>query len=156
MFNGNIEFVNGQESHTSYWGKFYVKGLETWEVKEDFAENCHDKHHSYQGYVCLDVPEGTMFSIFEQNGNKRGTDDYIFRICQVTEDVTTIDSIYGSGKITGNFKVVATSGNSKTKAPRLFAWWKDSADHSYEFACACAAHIDKRGQKNPPVLCTQS
>jgi hypothetical protein len=87
MFNGNIEYVNGQEQHSSNWGKFYVKGLEKWEVKEDFDENRKDGHHTYQGYVCLDVPEGTVFTVFEQNGNKRGTDDYIFRICQVTEEV---------------------------------------------------------------------
>lgn len=149
---GNIEYVNGQEQHSSNWGKFYVKGLEKWEAKEDFAENKKDSHHSYQGYVCLNIPEGMIFTIFEQNGSKRGTDDYIFRICRVSDKVTTIDSIYGSGKIMGNFEIVADSGNSKVKAPRLFDWWKNSANQSYGYALACANLITKRGQKEPPTL----
>lgn len=43
-----ISYVSGQESHTSNWGKFYVKGLETHVVKEDHPANRRDNHHNYQ------------------------------------------------------------------------------------------------------------
>jgi hypothetical protein len=149
---GNIEFVNGKESHTSNWGKFYVKGLDTWAAKEDFDENRRDNHYSYQGYVCLDVPEGTMFTIFEQSGNKRGTDTYKFQICTVTAEVAgEAISNYGSGFVRGNYKVIA-EGLTNTKAPRLMKWWIDSPDKSLAFAEHCKAYIDKRGVKELPAM----
>ena len=148
----SIEYVNGNESHSSNWGKYYVKGLEEWAVKEDFEENRQDRHHSYQGYVALDVPDGTMFTIFEQNGDKRGTDTFIFSICVAGSDATKRDhGEYGSGFCEGNYRVVAI-GNTKTKAPRLMGWWIDSENKTLEFAEACAVAITKRGQKDAPVI----
>jgi hypothetical protein len=149
---GNIEFVQGQESHSSNWGKYYVKGLEKWGVKEDFSENKSDKHHSYQGFVCLDVPDGTMFSIFEQSGDKRGTDCFEFMLCVVDQGETgSHKGGYPDGFCTGNFKIIA-EGKTKTLAPRLMGWWVDSTDKSLAFAQHCAAHINKRGIKNLPIL----
>ena len=143
----NIEFVQGQESHSSSWGKFYVKGLEKWQVKEDFTENRQDKHHSYQGYSCLEIPENTVFSVFAQSGDKRGTDDYRFYVCATTDSQT--EDIKGYGWIDGNFKVVAM-GETKTKAPRLLGWWANSPIKTLEFAQKCAVYIDKRGIKDLP------
>jgi hypothetical protein len=152
MANANIEYVNGKESHTSNWGKYYVKGLESWEVKEDFSENRHDNHNSYQGYVCLDVPEGTLFTIFEQNGNKRGTDVFIFSICRATAEKVNSDAAnYGSGFCQGNYEILV-SANTKTLAPRLMGWWIDSPDKSLAFAKHCEAHIGKRGLKTLPAM----
>ena len=151
---GNLEFVQGSESHSSNWGKYYVKGLEKWQVKEDFEGNVHDRHHSYQGYVCNDVPDGTVFTIFEQNGDKRGTDTFIFSVCVVDQgEVNKDTSSYGNGFTSGNYKVLCTSGNSKTKGPRLLGWWqKCPPGKEMEWALHCAAHIDKRGQKEIPPL----
>lgn len=148
----NIEYVNGQESHSSYWGKYYVKGLEDWSVKEDFEQNKSNKHANYQGYVANDIPEGTVFTIFEQNGNKRGTDDFIFTICVTTDaEVYEDKAAYGDGLIQGNYKVICTSGNSKVKASRLMDWWI-SNKASIDFAEHCAKHIDKRGLKSLPPM----
>ena len=151
----NIEYVEGTETHSSYWGKFYVKGLETWRVKEDFDENQRDKHHSYQGYACNDIPETTVFSVFYQDGNKRGTDVYRFYICVAYNDVTeTINVPYGSGKIVGNFRIIV-QGLTKTLAPRLMDWWNNSPyEKSVELAEHCAANINKRGLKNLPPMNT--
>jgi len=147
-----IEYINGQESHTSNWGKYYIKGLEAWQVKEDFDGNVHDKHHNYTGYVCCNVPEGTMFTIFEQNGDKRGTDTFRFSICTVDYSQESKDpSVYGNGFCNGGDKVIAQA-ITKTKAPRLMDWWTNSANKSLEFAEHCAAHIDKRGLKVLPPL----
>lgn len=148
----NIEFVQGQESHSSNWGKYYVKGLEKHQVKDDFEENCNDKHSQYRGYVCLDVPSGTIFTIFEQSGNKRGTDTFNFTICQATDENVSEDKAqYGSGFVTGNYEII-TKGEGKTKAPRLMGWWIDSSNHSFEFALHCAKFIDKRGLKVLPQM----
>ncbi|MGL4497510.1 MAG: hypothetical protein ACRC78_03150 [Planktothrix sp.] len=143
-----IEFCNGSETHTSNWGKYYVKGLEKYAVKEDGG--IYDRHHTYTNYFVCEAQKGIIFSIFEQNGDKRGTDDFIFSICEVSEETTDDRSAYGKGFCKGNFKVLATSGNSKTKAPRLMDWWINS-DKTRDFALACAVQINKRGAKAAPV-----
>jgi hypothetical protein len=149
---GNIEFVQGQESHSSSWGKYYVKGLEKWEVKEDFPQNKSDKHHSYQGYVCLDVPSGTMFSIFERFGSRHGADCFEFMICVVDQaEIGSHQGGYPDGFCKGNFKIIVEA-KTKTLAPRLMGWWIDSADKSLAFAQHCAEHINKRGLKNLPAI----
>lgn len=149
----NIEFVQGSESHSSSWGKYYIKGLEKYQVKEEQpGGNYYDKHNCYTGYVCLDIPEGTMLTIFEQSGNKRGTDTYKFSIC-VTSDAQYIDNEaeYGNGFIKGNYLVVA-SANTKILAPRLMNWWIESKDKSLAFAQWCAVNINKRGIKELPPM----
>jgi hypothetical protein len=149
-----FEFVNGQESHSSYWGKFYVKGLEKYQVKEDFGENIHTKHESYQGY-CAEVPQGELFTIFEQSGNKRGTDEFYFFICKSLKDDGSVEGLaiiranYGAGYISGKFEIIA-QGIGKIKAPRLMGWWLTSQDQSLEFAKKCDIFINKRGCKEIP------
>lgn len=145
----NIEFVQGQEQHSSSWGKFYVKGLEKYQVKEEFDENRKDNHHSYQGYTCLNVLEGTMFTIFAQSGDKRGTDDYRFYICVATD--VCVEKKSGHGWCEGNFEIVA-QGTTLTKAPRLMGWWINSPIKTHKFAQHCAAFIDKRGVKVLPPI----
>ena len=148
----NIEFIQGQESHSSNWGKYYVKGLEKWECKED---GNYDKHQSYSEFQCNDVPEGTVFTIFEQSGNKRGTDVFHFQIFVTTDaEVSTDDSAYGQGKTAGNFKKLA-HGDGKVKAPRLMNWWTEQKPKDVDpmaFAEHCQAYIDKRGVKNVPPM----
>lgn len=144
-----IEYVNGNESHSSNWQKFYVEGLEKFAVKEDFDANQQDNHHNYQGYVCLDIPTGTVFSVFSQSGNKRGTEDFCFYIC-VAEEKAMQDISNLPAFIKGNFRVVA-EGITLTKAPRLMDWWINSGrTQSLEFAELCAKYIDKRGLKILP------
>lgn len=151
MGSGNIEFVIGNEHHSSNWGKYYVKGLEDWQVKEDFGANLYDRHHSYQGYVGLDIPEGTMFSIFEQNGDKRGTSNFYFSVCVIDQNAINKDvASYGDGFCNGNYRVVA-AGQTKTLAPRLMDWWINGAK-TLEFAEHCAKHINVRGLKNIPAM----
>lgn len=153
---GNVEFVHGQESHSSNWGKFYIKGLETFQAKEDFSENRNDNHHNYNGYVCNDVPVGTIFTVFEQSGDKRGTDVYKFAICEITDDETNKwETSYGSGKLIGNYRIL-TIGDTKTKSPRLMDWWIKSQNKSLAFAKWCDAHINKRGMKELPPMTTPS
>lgn len=149
-----LEYVSGSESHTSSWGKFYVKGLEKMVVKEDHARNERDKHASYQCYVG-EISSGVTFTIFEQSGDKRGTDTYIYRICQADASAPEmkIESVYGSGMISGRFVILAQA-NSKIKAPRLMGWW-DARPANIDpatWAQHCAAHIDKRGLVEIPAL----
>lgn len=149
-----IEYISGSESHTSNWGKFYVKGLEKFVVKEDHDRNERNKHASYQCYAG-EIPTGTIFTIFEQSGNKRGTDTYIYRICQADDNApeVKIESEYGAGMISGSFVILAQA-DSKIKAPRLMAWW-DARPANIDpatWAQHCAAHIDKRGLVEIPAL----
>ena len=146
----NIEYVHGCESHTSTWRKFYVRGLEEWKAKEDFAQERNDKHYCYNGYCCNDVPEGCVFTVFCQAGNKRGTDTFEFYICESTNDqVETIQ--LSPCYCQGNFRIIA-QGLTKTKAPRLMDWWINSPDKSLAFAIHCANYIDKRGLKKIPPI----
>lgn len=149
---GNIEFTIGQESHSSNWGKYYVKGLEQWQVKENGS---YDKHQSYTEYQCNDVPDGTVFTIFEQSGDKRGTELYFFTICVV--DAAGIESDeggYAQGRAVGNYKVLA-KGEGKVKAPRLMDWWVNQRPAGVDpvaFALHCAEHINRRGVKDVPAM----
>jgi hypothetical protein len=148
----NLEFVQGSEQHTSSWGKFYVKGLEEYQVREEHQGERHDNHHNYSGYDCVDVPEGTLFSVFEQNGDKRGTDLFIFVICITTDEVVTHrEASYGNGFIRGNFREIVKI-NSKIKAPRLMEWWNKIPKQNLAYAEWCAECINKRGVKNLPSL----
>lgn len=148
----NIEFIQGQESHSSNWGKYYVKGLEKWECKEDGNYN---KHQSYSDFQCNNVPEGTVFTIFEQSGNKRGTDVFHFQIFVTTDaEININDSAYGQGKTAGNFRKLA-HGEGKVKAPRLMTWWTEQKPKDVDpvaFAEHCQAYINKRGVKDVPPM----
>ena len=153
-----IEYVQGQESHTSNWGKFYIKGLEAWAVKEEFKENRHDRHYSYQGYVCLDVPDGSVFTLFAQCGTKRGTDGWEFVLLQVDENLkndTREEGPYPCTWLKGPFRVVVEA-KGKVKAPRLMDWWthRPADVDLLAYAQYCAAHIDKRGVKELPAMAT--
>lgn len=147
-----IEYVSGNEQHSSSWGKFYVKGLEKLVVKEDFKENQHDNHHSYQGYVGNNVPAGTVFTVFAQSGSKRGTDDWKYWIC-VVDDAAESIRLAGYGWIEGCFRIVAQS-EGKVKAPRLMGWWDKRPANINPLAYAehCAAYIDKRGVAELPAM----
>jgi len=160
----SIEFVQGQEHHTSYWGKAYVKGLEQWRCAEDHDQNRKEKHQTYQYYVCLDVPENTLFTVFFQNGSKRGTDLIEFYICRVcntrtelnqsytgcfVERNTELRHSYTGCFIEGNFEVVAQA-TTKTKAPRFMEWW-NASDKTLQTAQRCAKYINKQGQKHYPL-----
>lgn len=161
-----IEYRVGSESHSSAWGKFYVKGLETWEVKEGGER---DRHNSYTDLAAR-VPEGTVFTVFSQAGNKRGTDTFDFYICQVVSDETTTTisgGCYGKGgTCCGSFTILCR-GEGKTKAPRLMEWWGKMGEKCQDFrtedgklqkgtkekyAQWCRKHLDMRGLKDLPAM----
>lgn len=148
-----VEYVSGSESHTSYWGKFYVKGLESVSVKEDDDANERGKHASYQFWMAEARP-GAVFTVFEQDGNKRGTDNWTYRICVASEaDQAEIKANYGRGRISGQFAVIA-QGEGKIRAPRLMDWWdkKPANVDPLVWAAHLRDNIDKRGMKEPPAL----
>lgn len=150
-----LEYVVGNESHTSYWGKLYIKGLEKWEVREDHDRNRRDRHHSYQCYV-TNAPAKTVFTIFEQDGSKRGTDNWIYKICVVlpeSEPTVEYEAAYGSGFCNGNYAIVAQA-SGKVKAPRLMDWWdkRPTDGDLLAYAQHCAEWIEKRGIKDLPPM----
>lgn len=154
MATTEIEYINGQEQHTSNWGKFAVKGLEKLVVKEDHDRNQRDNHHGYQCYFGIAVPDGTVFTVFYQDGNKRGTDTWHYMICVTdsTQPEQTIEYGYTGTYVHGRFRVVA-SAKTATKAPRLMDWWdkRGNAD-PLTYAEHCAQWIDKRGVAVLPAM----
>jgi hypothetical protein len=119
----NIEYISGDESHTSTWAKFWVHGLDKWGVRENDGCPESDKHSTYHQFVCLDIPEGTVFTIFEQDGDKRGTNRYGFYICKASREICRIESGYDARRhCSGNFEILL-EGIGKTKTPRLLGWW---------------------------------
>lgn len=148
-----IEFTVGRESHTSYWGEYYIKGLESYAVREDHDSNRTDNHHGYQFFMA-DAPAGTVFTIFERNGDKRGTSNWIFSICVVEgEKIQEDQAEYGSGFCTGNYRCVAIA-LGKIKAPRMLGWWKEKPADADPLAYAehCAVWIEKRGIQTLPKM----
>jgi hypothetical protein len=151
----NIEFLQGADSHTSNWAKFYVKGLDKWRVRETDGEPSSDHHANYQQYVCLDVPENTVFTVFEQSGDKRGTSTFNFFICKASFEPSEITADY-ERYCRGNFEVIC-EGLGKTKAPRLMDWWLALGEgrkrkELLAYAEHCKQNIDRRGVKELPVF----
>lgn len=148
-----IEFVQGNESHTSTWAKYYIKGLESFTCKEDHALARHDRHHSYSCHVGIEIPDGTLFTIYEQSGDSRGTNAFCFQICVIDSTFEHKDDAeYADGFCNGNFRVIA-QGLTKTKAPRLMGWWNDNNNpKTFEFAKHCEKYINKRGVSIIPEL----
>ena len=147
-----IEYVSGNEQHSSSWGKFYIKGLEKLVVKEEHDENRRDRHHGYQNYLGNSVPGGAVFTVFAQSGDKRGTNDWHYWIC-VADDAVESTRIAGYGWIEGNFRILAHA-EGKVKAPRLMGWWDKRPSNVSPLAYAehCAAYIDKRGVAELPPI----
>lgn len=141
-----LEWVVGTETHSSNWGKFYVKGLEPWGVREEHDANRRDSHHNYQFWMAT-VPDDTVFTIFEQSGNKRGTDTWVFIILKTDSSLDgRYEAAYGDGFVRGGFAEIArASGN--IKAPRLMNWWqaKPASVDALSYAYHCAEHIGRRG-----------
>lgn len=161
-----IEYTVGSESHSSAWGKFYVRGLERWEVKEGGKG---DKHTSYAELVS-DVPDKTIFTVFDQSGDKRGTSDWTFYVCQARNDTAQCHIEGGcyrrGGKIDGSYLILC-KGEGKIRAPRLMDWWSKLAEKCVafktdeenlkagtrrKFAFWCAQHIEKRGLADIPPM----
>lgn len=148
-----FEYMIGSESHTSSWGKFYIRGFEKIQAQEDHAGNRRDRHGSYQFYMA-DAKPGTVFTVFEQNGSKGHTDEMKFWICKVTDgQPVTIKANYGKGFVTGSFEIIAT-GQTPIKAKRLLEWWnyKPTGVNLEAFARHCADNIQKRGVAVLPPL----
>lgn len=147
-----IEHLSGQRSHSSNWGKFYVKGFSK-EVKEEHDLNRRDKHQSFQCYVAT-CNDGDVFTVFDQEGDKRGTNSWTFSICVVdtTQPETLLQNTY-TGFVKGQFRVIVTA-EGKVKAPRLMDWWQKRPSHVTPLIWAehCAAHIGKRGLAEPPPM----
>ncbi|MCD8487939.1 MAG: hypothetical protein LRZ84_14685 [Desertifilum sp.] len=93
-----------------------------------------------------------MFTIREKDGDKYGTANHIYRICQVcASEESEVKAWYNPLRyVKGKFRVIAI-GEGKTKASRLEAWWKASGKTKEE-AVWFAQHINKRGMLNPPPI----
>jgi hypothetical protein len=151
----SLDFIQGSEQHTSNWARFYLKGLETFQVG-----GYSTTHERYFDYACV-VTEGTVFTVLDMNGNKYGTREFNFWICRANPyEFSTLESSYRCDvKVQGNFEIV-THGEGKTKAPRLMGWWVEfvgkndelgrSQNEKMYFAQHCAEHINKRGMKKLP------
>ena len=154
----NIEYISGSSSHSSNWAKFYIFGLDKWAVRETDGEPTSNNHANFKQFTCLDVSENKVFTVFEQDGDKRGTDTFNFYICKASAEFGEIKGAYGR-HCTGNFEIIC-EGIGKTKAPRLMGWWeefagKDDANkrknsEKIAFANHCLGNIDRRGIKTLP------
>lgn len=149
-----IEYIVGSETHSSNWGKFYVKGLEKYEVKEDNDANRRDGHHSYQFLMVPNAPTNTVFTIFEQSGNKHGTKEYTFILCAVDPNLDgRFVASYGDGLVTGGFYEIGRA-SGPIRVPRLMGWWDKRPTNGdlLAYAYHCAKHINIRGTMALPPM----
>jgi hypothetical protein len=154
-----VNFSVGSDQTSHSWAKFYVRGLEKWQVRVENAD--------YQKYTCLNVPVGTIFTIYCVHGDNHGTKDIRFYICEVIRQeygCSEINSMYDRTRAynrscNGDFEILL-EGKGKTKAPRLLGWWDDflksSPDASEEakksFIAHCQRHLAIRGLKLLPKM----
>lgn len=147
-----IEFIHGQEWHSSTWEKFYVKGLEKLQAEEEMDGTRRDNHHDYRGYAC-NAPNGTVFSVWSSCGRKARTEAKMFAICVAdTESDSHINGVAnGPCYVDGNFRVIVQA-ETAVKAQRLLGWWMARPQNSdpLEYASRCAKYIGVRGTKILP------
>lgn len=136
-----IEAKVGQEQHSSSWGKFYIHGFKL--VADDRR---NDRHYSFTEGAA-EVADGTIFTVWAADGDKRGTDDndYYILVADGGQEPATIDN--GYGHITGCWRVLA-HGDGKIRAPRLLSWAKDKL-LTEAFARHLGEQIHLRGKAQP-------
>lgn len=123
-------------------------------TQEDSERDRFDRHHFYRTYI-IDPEkdaDGEIFSVFNQHGNKYGTKDLEFQICQINSeyDFKEIFPFFGNnGLVRGKFAILAYA-EGKTKALRLLEWW-NQVPHTRPHAIACGERIKRRGVKTPPL-----
>ena len=142
-----IEGKVGAESHSSTWGKFYVKGVEL--VAE---ERTSDRHSNYtEGAV--QVEDGKILTVWASAGNKRGTDeaDYWILMADTSQPISEIDNRYGNLK--GRWQILA-HGDGKVRAPRLLGWAKGKT-LTATLARHYGSEIKRRGVATPAPLAEQ-
>ena len=123
-------------------------------TKEDHGRNQRDKHHGYQCFVGVAVPDNAVFTIFYQDGDKRGTGSwhYMIAVTDSSQEEQTIKYGYTGTFVRGRFRIVA-EGKTLTKAPRLMGWWdKRGTADPLAYAEHCAKWIDKRGVAVLPAM----
>lgn len=151
----DIQFTIGSETRSSNWAKFYVKGLEEWKCSESISK---DNREHYTEYQCNKVPEDTVFTVFDQHGDKFGIRTFQFWICALGggEPTNGIDATYGSGEIIGDFRLLAHAKGT-LKAARLLNWWTHKPTHTdlLEYGTKCGIEIQKRGVKDCQAVMLQ-
>ena len=151
----SVEFVSG-----THWSKCYVKGLEQYSKYIKAGEHLERKAtdgysgHGYSFNRCDHaIPEGVIFTIFDQVGGK-GIEGYVYAICITTspdEPISEYKSLQGYGVVKGNFREIVRA-SSVCKSKRLREWWESVPEQTLEYAEWCAKHIDIRGQKELPPM----
>jgi hypothetical protein len=139
-----IEGKTGSEQHSSSWGKFIVMG-----VRLVADERQADRHHTYTAGAA-EVDDGTVFTIWQATGNRRGTDqaDFYILLADSAQEPTTIDN--GYGRLTGRWQVLA-HGDGPVRAPRLLGWTKNLT-LTEPLARHLGAQINLRGKAQPDPL----
>lgn len=141
-----IEAKVGEESHSSTWGKFYVRGIEI-VAEERFSDN-----HLRYTEGAAQVADGTLFTVWASAGNKRGADssDYYILLVDSRHLGSEIDNGYGF--VRGQWQVLA-HGDGTVRAPRLLGWAKGKA-LTEALARHLGSEIKRRGVKNPAPFLT--
>jgi hypothetical protein len=154
----SITFVSG-----THWSKTFIKGLEEYSVyqKRDHLDEDPDLKgytgHGYSIYKSNRIPEGQIFTIFDQVGSNRGVEQFNFIICISTTDQDEIyeyTSLLGVSAVKGHFREIVR-GDTVTKAKRLLDWWNEAPEYggrSEKYANWCAQHIEIRGLKKLPPI----
>lgn len=146
----SLEFLLTSVQKNQNWAKFFVKGLEDYQIEDSNVSRHYKPWERYTNYIAYDMPDNIIFTVYTQSGNKNGSQDFRFYICKTITD--NPNSITGAGWIEGDFVIIA-EGLKKVFAPRLMNWWNNSKDHSLKFAYHCSRHIGKRGIKElPPMI----
>lgn len=134
-----IEFVAGGAGIESY----VVTNLGRW-IQQDSVID-----HKYAKYKCFNVPETTIFTIFQQFGLL----SHSYKICEVSSSWSKDEAEIGPGYCKGNYNVIVNV-EGQEKVERLIGWWNrrpESPNLHWLYAQHCADYIDEGVELLPPL-----
>jgi hypothetical protein len=147
-----IEYIHGHGyvSPKHQWD-FEVRGLESFAINKVAPSAYYD---DYRYWIADNVPEETLFTLAEYDGNSRHQNMCSFFICAaVSDQKNLIKTRYGNNMIDGNYRIVA-HGDIHIRAQLLYEWWyRYSPYRTVDYAEHCALYMEKRWTKKklPPM-----
>lgn len=154
MGKQTLEARVGEETHSSRWGKGYLRGVKLVADERQKANN-----YDYTTGAA-EVEDGTVFSWWMSRGSRRDTVGAEFFILEADSSADLIEmegGCYNKGEnyLRVRAKILAR-GSGKLKSARLLTWWaswaKENGGQTAQMARHLGAQLEIPGRSTPDPM----